>query len=122
MNEKNGPPILAILIITVGVGWLLTIKNVVPGINWIWTLGLLMAGILAFVISKGIDKFSVLAGPFFVVASILSTLRQTGRLSLDTEVPILVIVVGVLMLLAHSSLVPLPNWAIADAKDGKRAN
>ncbi len=116
MNGPKGPPILAILIMTVGVGWLLTVKNIAPGINWIWTLGLLMIGVLSFVISKGVDKFSVMAGPFFIIASVLSTLRQTGRLALDTEVPILVIVIGALLMISQSARMPAPQWVVVDAK------
>jgi len=44
-----------ILIITVGVGWLLTIHDIVPGVNWVWTLGLAVAGLLILAIG-GVDK------------------------------------------------------------------
>ena len=33
-----------ILIIAVGVGWLLTVQGIVPGVNWVWVLGLGAAG------------------------------------------------------------------------------
>jgi hypothetical protein len=110
----NGQKILAILIMTVGAGWLMTVKNVLPGVDWVWTLCLLAVGLLAFLVSKGIDKFSVVAGPLFLLASVLSTLRQTGRLSLDTEVPILVIASGALLLI--SSWVKSPAWMVLDAR------
>jgi hypothetical protein len=53
---------------------------------------------------------TVVIGPFFIVASSLSVLRQTDRLPLDVEVPILVILVGILMLIARSAAVPIPKW------------
>jgi hypothetical protein len=100
-----------ILIIVVGVGWLLTNQGFGPGINWVWTLGLVAAGILVFVLS-GIDKASVVIGPFLLLASLMSVLRQTGGLSLDVEVPVLVISVGVLLLVAQLPAIPTPNWMV----------
>jgi len=107
--------ILPLLIIGIGTGWLLTTLGIVPGINWIWTLGLAVVGILSFAVS-GIDKSTVLIGPFFIIASCLSVLRQTGRISLDVEVPILVIVIGILLLVARSKAIPLPDWMVLEEK------
>jgi hypothetical protein len=100
------------LIIVVGVGWLLTAQGFGPGINWVWTLGLGVVGILTFVLSNGFDKVSVVIGPFFLMASLLSALRQTGQLNLDTEVPLLVISIGVLLLVAHLPVIPKPAWFV----------
>jgi len=119
-SQAKGPLVLAILIITVGVGWLLTAQGIGPGIDWVWTLGLGVVGFLTFVLSGGFDKVSVVLGPFFIVASFLSILRQRGQLRVDTEIPILVILVGVLMLVARMPGVPTPRWAIAsDGDDGR---
>jgi hypothetical protein len=98
-----------VLIIAVGVGWLLTAVGYGPGINWVWTLGLGTVGVLTFVLS-GFDKVSVVVGPFFLVASLLSVLRQAGGLSVDVEVPVLVICVGILLLVARLPAVPAPGW------------
>ena len=57
-KSSNGPVALALLIITVGVGWLLTALAVAPEINWVLSLSLGMIGVLAFVVSGGIDKVS----------------------------------------------------------------
>src|SRR5262249_10907960 len=81
-----------------------------PGINWLWTLGLGVAGILIFVVSKGIDKVSLVLGAFFLIASLLSVLRQTGQLSVDIEVPLLVISIGILLLIAQLPAIPKPAW------------
>jgi hypothetical protein len=115
--QPKGPLVLAILIITVGVGWLLTAQGIGPGINWVWTLGLGVVGFLAFVLSGGIDKLSVVFGPFFLVGSFLSILRQRGQLKVDTEIPILVIVLGVLLLVARLRSIPTPRWAIEPPRD-----
>lgn len=108
--------ILPLLIIAIGSGWLLTTLGLVPGLNWIWVLGLAVIGLLSFAVS-GIDKSTVVIGPFFLIASSLSVLRQTGRLSFDVEVPVLVIVIGVLLLIARSKSIPLPEWVVLEPKD-----
>ncbi|GAB4144336.1 MAG: hypothetical protein Tsb009_15980 [Planctomycetaceae bacterium] len=110
--------LMPVLLIVVGTGWLLTVTDVMPGIDWIWTLGLAAAGVLAVTFS-GIDKFSVVVGPFFISASLLSVARQTNRISFDIEVPILVIILGVLMLIAHHRSIPTPEWVIREMKKEK---
>src|SRR5688572_22537704 len=102
MTMKTGGKIhlvLPILIILVGVGWLLTVQGYAPEINWLWTLGLAVIGLLTFL--GGFNKFSVVVGPFFLLASGMSVLRQTGDLRLEIEVPVLVISAGVLLLIAQ---------------------
>ena len=66
---QKGSVVLVLFIITLGVGWLLTTLAVAPGINWVLTLSLGMIGVLAFVTSGGIDKVSVIVGPFFWLAA-----------------------------------------------------
>jgi hypothetical protein len=98
---------------------LVTTLGVVPGIDWVCTLGLAMAGLLTFVVS-GFEKVSMVIGPFFILASFLSILRQSGRLHLDVELPILVIIAGVLLLIARSPSIPAPKWILQDAKATKK--
>ncbi len=100
---------LPLVIVTVGVGWLLSTIGVGANINWVWTLGLAVGGVLTFLLS-GIDKVSVIVGPLLLIASGLSVLRQTDRVSLDIEVPILVIVSGVLLAVARLPSIPAPGW------------
>ncbi len=97
-----------ILIIALGIGWLLTTRNIVPGVNWIWTIGLGVTGVL--VVTRGLDKVTVVFGPFLMAATFFSIMRQTGRMSVDTEVPSLVILFGTLMLVAEILPVPIPKW------------
>jgi hypothetical protein len=117
--RPKGPIILALLIITVGVGWLLTVRGFAPGINWVWTLGLGIVGILTFIVSGGIDKVSIVLGPIFLLSSGLSILRQQKTLSLDTEVPILVIAIGVLLLIAQMRAIPSARWLAASSNLAK---
>lgn len=113
MSSRRKSLCLPILIILLGTGWLLTAMNVVSGIDWIWILGLAAIGIVTFVVG-GLDKTTVVIAPMFLAASVLSVLRQTGRLSMNIEVPILVIVLGVLMLVAHLKVIPAPKWLVDD--------
>lgn len=96
-------------LIVVGTGWLLTNLGIVPGIDWVWTLGLLAIGLITFAVA-GVDKLTVVVGPFFVAASCLSFLRQASILTLDVELPILVIWLGVLLLIIRSPAIPVPGW------------
>ena len=105
-----GSIVVPVLIITVGVGSLLSAIGVGPGVDWIWTLGLAVVGILA--LASGIDKVTAVVGPFLLFASVLSVLRQTGRLSVNLEMPMLVIVFGVLMLIARIAPIPTPSWLL----------
>lgn len=113
MKPDKRTIILPILLIVIGSGWLLTTLGVGPGIDWIWTLGLAVTGMLMFAVG-GFDKATFVAGSFFIVASCLSLLRQTERVTIDVEVPILVIVSGILMLVARHPKIPVPKW-IKDA-------
>jgi hypothetical protein len=56
----------------------------------------------------------VVIGPFFLVASMLSVLRQTGRMDANVEVPCLVILFGVLLLVSQLSTLPTPDWMLEE--------
>lgn len=100
---------MPLAVTAVGIGWLLTSLGIVPEVDWIWTLGLAAIGFLAFIV-WGIDRFTIVFGPFFLIASLLSIFRQTGRLNMKTELPILLIVLGVLHLFAVLRGFPSPRW------------
>ena len=50
MQSSRARLVLPLLIIVVGVGWLMTAQGVGTGIDWIWTLGLGVIGLLTFVV------------------------------------------------------------------------
>jgi len=100
---------LSVLIIAVGSGWLLNETGVMPGVNWIWTGLLGIAGALLLVLA-GLNQLTILVGPFLISASVLSLLRQAGYLPVRIEIPILVVVAGVLMLLSHILPLPMPSY------------
>ena len=39
-----------IMVVVVGVAWLLNVLNVLPSVDWIWTVGLAAAGIVTLVL------------------------------------------------------------------------
>ena len=105
MNKKLIAPILTII---VGLTWLLNTLNIIPGVDWAWSIGLATVGILSVAVG-GFNKVSIVTGPFLIIASVFSVMRQTGRINIDLEVPILVIVLGVLMLISQLSKLQLPD-------------
>lgn len=113
MSSNRKSLVIPVLLITIGTGSLLSTLGIAPTINWVWTLGLAMVGLLSIAIS-GIDKMTIVVAPFFLVASLLSILRQTHRLTFNVEVPIMVIVSGVLLLIARLPIIPFPNWIHQD--------
>jgi len=98
--------VASLLVIALGIAWLLNARGVLPGVNWIWSGGLGFAGLMVLALG-GVNKLTVVVGPWLMLASIMSVLRQTGRLHINHEVPVLVIVLGALMLL--SNLMPVPR-------------
>jgi len=87
---------------------LLNTLNIIVGVGWAWSIGLATVGILSVAVG-GFNKVSILTGPFLIIASVFSVMRQTGRINIDLEVPILVIVLGVLMLISQLSKLQLPD-------------
>lgn len=109
MQQDRTSLILGLLLVAVGGGWLLGSLGFIPSVDWAWSLGLAVVGVLAIVLS-GFDKVSFVVAGFFGLASVLSVLRQAGVMKLEVEVPVLVIAAGVLLIAARSEAIPLPRW------------
>ena len=107
-NSSKAPVVVSILIMVAGFGWLLNSFHWLEEVDWVWTLGIAALG--AVVLGTGINKVSVIVGPFLILGAACAFLRQTGRLAVEHEVPILVIVFGALLLLAYVLPVPLPRY------------
>ncbi|MFN2542759.1 MAG: hypothetical protein ABR514_11430 [Chthoniobacterales bacterium] len=118
MSPTKSMIILAMLVIALGIAWLLNTLGVIPGVDWLWTGGLGVAGILVLAAS-GVNKFSFVIGAFLMVSSIFSVLRQTGRLREDIEIPVLFIIFGVLLLLSLLLPLPTPPFLREDQRDEK---
>lgn len=109
MQQDRTSLILGLLLVAVGGGWLLGSLGFIPSVDWAWSLGLAVVGILAIVLS-GFDKVSFVVAGFFSLASFLSVLRQAGVMKLEVEVPVLVLAAGLLLIAARSEAIPLPRW------------
>ena len=101
---------LSIMITGLGVAWLLSSLALGPNIDWVWTISLALVGIIVVFISGGMDKLSVVLGPVLWSASVLSVFRQTGSLRIEVEMPILLVIVGLLMAVAQHPAIPAPRW------------
>jgi|GEM_PF-313528 len=104
---------IPLLVLAVGVAWLLTVQGVFPAVFWPWTIGLALAGVFSFVY-LGFNKVTFVVGFFFIVSSVFSILRQTGRMDFMVEMPLLVIILGLLLLLAQVLPIPRPSWLIEE--------
>ena len=56
-----------------------------------------------------VDKLKGVFGPFLIIASICSVLRQTESLSIEKEIPILVIALGILLVIVNILNLPTPE-------------
>ncbi len=114
-SKKKTGVAMAVTILTVGAAWLLNNVGVLPAVEWVWTLGLAVTGVLV-IGFLGLDKATTVIGPFLIIGSIFSILRQTGRISVNYEIPILVILFGVLLLIAVLSPLKNPEWLTGESE------
>jgi hypothetical protein len=110
--------IAPILVIALGITWLLNVLDIMPGVDWIWTVALAAVGVITLLLG-GINKLTVVVGPFLMISSVCSLLRQIGSLPIDREVPILTIILGILMLLVQILDLPMPE-ALKPKEDENR--
>lgn len=115
MTKPREPLIFSMGLIVLGVAWLLNSFEVLPGINWVWTLPLGILGLATLAIG-GLNKVTVVIGPFLMIASVLSILRQQDRLSANHEIPLLMIVLGGLMLVSYLAPLAPPAWMLDQPK------
>ncbi len=100
--------LMPIIVVVIGITWMLNVLNIIPQIDWAWSIGLLAAGVLS-IATNGFNKITVITGPFLVAASICSVFRQLGHLSIDLEVPLLISVLGVFMCISQMPSIPVPK-------------
>lgn len=93
------------LIAGFGIIWMLDTLGIVPPLNVVWTLGLLAVGIGVFA-GSGFHKESFPWGSFFIVCAVCSILRQMEMLPLRVELPLLVILLGILLGINQTAMIP----------------
>jgi hypothetical protein len=96
---------LPVALIVVGLGWLLWEVRLFPDLDWIIALGFVIGGVLVLVLD-GINKNSVVIGPFLVGIGIAWFLHDRYGLLWRIVVPALLVWLGLLMLVARSPRVP----------------
>jgi hypothetical protein len=102
---------MGITLIAVGCVWLLASLGYLPDINWVWVLTLFILGLVP-LLAAGLNKLTFISGGFFFAASIASVLRQTGKVTINVEVPTLIIIAGVLTLIAMALRLQTPSWLL----------
>ena len=110
MKSRKPAIAIAFLIVALGIAWLLNAMRVAPNLDWIWIIGLGVSGILLLTVTR-MDRFNFVAGLSLIVSSVLAVLRQSGKLTVNVEAPVLFITIGMLLLLAQ--FIPLPASAPA---------
>jgi hypothetical protein len=103
--KKPGGVWLPIALIVIGSGWLMHRLDIFPSVNWIVILALLFAGV-AVLLLEGVNKSTVVIGPMLIAGGATTFLQQHYDLSRSIQIPVLLILCGVLMLLARSSQIP----------------
>jgi hypothetical protein len=96
-------------LLLIGSGWLLTVWDVVPGVNWIWIAALGLAGLVPVALG-GFNKVTAFGAGLMIACSFASILRQRGHISVNVEVPALVVVAGLLMVLVTVLPIKPPPW------------
>jgi hypothetical protein len=97
--------IIPIFIIAFGVLWLLDVKGITPPLGVVWTGGLAAIGVAIFA-GRGFNKESFPWGAFFLACAVCSVLRQADKLEFKIELPLLIIILGVLLAVNQTALIP----------------
>jgi hypothetical protein len=96
---------LPVTLIVVGLGWLLWEFRLFPDVDWIIGLGFIAGGIAVMAID-GINKSSVVIGPFLIAIGIAWLLHDRYGTNWRYIVPVMLVLLGALMLVARSPKVP----------------
>lgn len=105
MKKSKTEIVVPVLLLMVGIGWLLSNLDIIQDVVFAWPLGLAAAGGLTLAL-QGINKGSIVIGPFLIVAAVMSLLRQMDKLEWKVELPCLVIALGALLIIANLASIP----------------
>ncbi len=96
---------IPVTLIVVGVGWLLWELRLFPDVDWIIAIGFIAGGIAVMAID-GINRNSVVVGPFLIAIGIAWLLHDRYWVSWRLIVPSMLALLGVLMLISRSPRIP----------------
>lgn len=97
--------VIPAMVAGLGALWMLDVLGVTPPLGMAWIVGLAGIGIAIFA-SRGFNKESFPWGAFFFACAGCSLLRQLGFLEFKVELPLLLIVLGVLLGINQTSIIP----------------
>ena len=109
MNKQKTRYIIPVIVLTIGVGHLLNVQGFIPQVDWLWIGMLGVVGILTLIFGSR-NKMTFTLGPWLIVMAVCSFLRKVDIISMKTEVPILVITLGALLLLTEVFKLPTPDY------------
>ncbi|HMA32567.1 MAG TPA: hypothetical protein VKT00_12200 [Casimicrobiaceae bacterium] len=96
---------LPVTLIVVGAGWLLWEYRLFPDVDWIIAL-CFVAGGVAVIVIDGINKNSVVVGPFLIAVGVAWLLHDQYWVRWRIIVPAMLVLLGALMLVARSPRIP----------------
>ena len=96
---------LPVTLIAVGLGWLLWEFRLFPDVDWIIALGFIAGGIAVMAID-GVNKSSVVIGPFLIAVGLAWLLHDRYGTHWRYIIPVMLVLLGALMLVARSPRVP----------------
>jgi hypothetical protein len=96
---------LPVTLIVVGFGWLLWEFRLFPDVDWIIALGFIAGGIAVMAID-GINKSSVVIGPFLIAIGLAWLLHDRYGTHWRYIIPVMLVLLGALMLVARSAKIP----------------
>jgi hypothetical protein len=122
-NTTKAPLTVPLVLIVFGTSWLVATWLMADDfptnrdyLHLCATLALGVVGILTMVL-RGVDKGGVVLGMVSLLVGVLSGLRLTGHLTLDVEIPLLVLSIGAVLAIMQVLAIQKPRRGSASAGD-----
>ena len=103
--------IVPFLVTIFGICWLLAEMKIFDIGKMLWTLGLLSSGIL-YLTYLGFSKTTFVIGSMLIIGSGLSLLRYNGKLTIEHELPVMVVILGVLLAINTTRIIPADSKVV----------
>ncbi|MEK7416079.1 MAG: hypothetical protein AAB263_22470 [Planctomycetota bacterium] len=93
------------IVVVFGICFLLAEMKMFDVGRMLWTVGLLCAGV-TLLVYFGVNRTTFIFGSLLIIGSGMSVLRYNGIVSMEKELPIFVIILGMLMAINRTGLIP----------------